>query len=136
MRYMCFYKPGRETTAPPSQRVIEEMGKLIEEMTRAGVLIATGGLEHSSTGVRIRKAGDKFTVTDGPFAETKELISGYAIIEAKSKTEAIAHATRFLSVMGEGESEIRPIQGAPELDPAASFGQRAERAGGKAAARR
>jgi hypothetical protein len=114
---------------------MEEMGKLIEEMTRAGVLIATGGLEHSSTGVRVRKLGDKFTVTDGPFTETKELISGYAIIEAKSNLEAIELAKRFLNVMGEGESEVRPMHPAPELESAASGGERGERGRGKATSR-
>ena len=109
MRYMCIYRPGKETTTPPSQREIEEMGKLIEEMARAGTLIATGGLEHSSKGFRVRRTGDKVTVTDGPFADAKEVIGGYAIIEAKSKDEAIALTKRFLSVAGEGESEVRPL---------------------------
>ena len=109
MRYMCIYRPGKETTTPPSQREMEEMGKFIDEMYRSGSLIATGGLEHSATGVRVRKTGDRFTVTDGPFAEAKELIAGYAIIEAKSKAEAIALTKRFLRVAGEGESEVRPL---------------------------
>jgi hypothetical protein len=115
MRYMMLYKPGTETTAPPTAEHLAVMGKLIEEMTRAGVLITHGGLQHSSTGVRVRKSGAKVTVTDGPFAETKELIAGFAIVEAKSKADAIELARHFLDLAGEGESEIRPMQGAPDL---------------------
>ncbi len=119
MRYMCIYRPGKESTTPPSQREMEEMGKLIEEMARAGTLIATGGLEHSSTGFRVRRTGSQFTVTDGPFADAKEVIGGYAIIEAKSRAEAIALTKRFLGVAGEGESEIRALHEAQLPAPAA-----------------
>jgi hypothetical protein len=115
MRYMMLYKPGVETTLPPSPQHLAETGKLTEEMTRAGVLISCGGLAHSSTGVRVRKTGDKITLTDGPFTETKELIAGFAIVEAKSRAHAIELARKFLAVAGEGESEIRPMQGAPDL---------------------
>jgi len=109
MRFMSLYKPGKETTAPPTEQEIATMAKLIDEMTRAGVLISTGGLQHSGKGVKVRKAGEKVTVTDGPFAETKELIAGFAILEAKSKAHAIELARRFLDVVGEGECEIRPM---------------------------
>jgi hypothetical protein len=115
MQYMMLYKPGRETDAPPSPQEMADMGQLIDEMTKAGVLIATGGLQPSSKGVRVTKSGDKITVTDGPFAETKELIAGFAIVEVKSKDEAIGLAQRFLRVVGEGVSEVRPMQGAPIL---------------------
>jgi hypothetical protein len=86
-----------------------EMGKLIEEMTRAGVLLATEGCQPSSKGARVRYSGGKFTVTDGPFTETKELIAGFALFEVKSKEEAVEWTKRFLRVAGEGESEIRQI---------------------------
>jgi hypothetical protein len=115
MRFMMLYKPGQESDAPPSPQEMASMGQLIDEMTRAGVLIATGGLQPSSKGVRVSKSGEKITVTDGPFAETKELIAGFAIVEAKSKAEAIELAKRFLKVVGEGVSEVRPMQGAPDL---------------------
>ena len=94
-----------------------EMGKLIEEMANAGVLIATDGLQPSSKGARVRISEGKFTVTDGPFTETKELIAGYAIVEATSKQEAIEWAKRFLKVMGEGESEIRLMRDTPAFGP-------------------
>jgi hypothetical protein len=113
MRFMTLYKPGKEATAPPSNELFAEMGKLIEEMAKAGVLLATDGLQPSSKGARVRVSGGKFTVTDGPFTEAKELIAGYAIVQVKSKEEAIEWAKRFLKVMGEGESEIRQMHGAP-----------------------
>jgi hypothetical protein len=82
MRFMMLYKPGRESDAPPTQQEMAAMGQLIEEMAKAGVLIATDGLQPSSKGARVRISGDKFTITDGPFTETKELVAGYAIVEA------------------------------------------------------
>ena len=93
-----------------------KVGRLIEEMARAGVLLATDGLAPSSKGARVRIDGGTFTVVDGPFAETKELISGYAIVNATSKEHAIELAKRFLEVMGEGESEIRLMHEAPAFE--------------------
>src|SRR5260370_36602984 len=82
--------------------------------------MATHGLAPNSEGARVRIADGEFTVTDGPFAETKELIAGYAIIEAQSKQEVIELAKRFLRVMGEGESEIRLTHQGPNCEPAAT----------------
>jgi hypothetical protein len=114
MRFLCLYKPGKpETNAPPSQQEMEAMGKLIGEMTQAGVLLATEGCEPSSKGARVRINSGKFSVTDGPFPETKELIAGFALIQVKSKAEAIEWTKRFLSVAGEGESEIRQVFESP-----------------------
>jgi hypothetical protein len=112
MRFMMLYKPGIETTAPPTPEEMAKVGALIEEMARTGVLVATDGLQHSSKGSRVEISGDKFTVTDGPFAETKELIAGYAIVQVTSKAEAIEHAKKFLKVMGAGVSEIRQMHDA------------------------
>jgi hypothetical protein len=131
MRFMTLYKPGRETTSPPGEKEMAAVGKLIEEMASAGVLITTDGLQHSSKGARVRIGPDgKFTVIDGPFTETKELIGGYAIIEVKSKAEAIELTKRFLSAMGEGESEIRLMHDAPAFDAnsAARFGEASAKA--------
>jgi hypothetical protein len=113
MRFMMLYKPGKESDRPPTQQEMADMGQLIGDMAKAGVLIATDGLQPSSQGVRVRISGGEFTVTDGPFTETKELIAGYAIVQAKSKQEAIELAKRFLKVVGEGESEIRLMHDAP-----------------------
>jgi hypothetical protein len=120
MRFMLLYKPGHEADGPPPPEHMAEMGKFIEEMARAGVLIATDGLQPSSKGARVRISGGKFTVTDGPFTETKELIAGYAIIQVMSKEEAIEQAKRFLKLVGEGESEIRLMHDTPAFPPEAA----------------
>lgn len=89
------------------------MSKLIEEMTRAGVLLAAEGCQPTSKGARIRIDSGRFAVTDGPFPETKELIAGFCLLQAKSKEEAVEWTKRFLNVVGEGESEIRPLYEVP-----------------------
>jgi hypothetical protein len=113
MRFMMLYKPGRESDAPPTEQEMAEMGKLIEQMASEGVLLATDGLQPSSQGARVRISDGKFTVTDGPFTETKELIAGFAIVQARSKPHAIELAKRFLEAVGEGESEIRLMHEQP-----------------------
>jgi hypothetical protein len=117
MRFMMIYKPAdtknMEAGVPPSQEHMAEMGKFIQEMAKAGVLLATDGLQSSSKGARVRLSGGKLTVTDGPFAETKELIAGFAIVQLKSKAEAIELAERFLKLAGDGENEIRQMHDAP-----------------------
>jgi hypothetical protein len=92
------------------------MGKLIEEMAKAGALLATEGCQPSSKGARVRISGGKFTVTDGPFTETKEVVGGFALFQVKSKEEAIEWSKRFLKLAGDGESEIREIYEAPAFD--------------------
>jgi hypothetical protein len=119
MRFMMLYKPGSESDAPPTAEHIAEMGKFIQEMASTGVLLATDGLQPSSKGMRVRISNGNFTVTDGPFTETKELIAGFAIVKAKSNDEAVYWAKRFLSLVGEGESEIRLMHDAPAFDLAA-----------------
>lgn len=113
MRFMMLYKPGKEATAPPSEKEIAAMGNLIQEMARAGVLRTTEGLQPSSRGVRIGTTGGGFTITDGPFPESRDLIAGYAIVQVNSKQEAIEWAKRFLNVAGGGESEIREMYDTP-----------------------
>jgi len=138
MRFMTLYKPGKESDAPPTQKEMADMGQLIEEMAKAGVLIATDGLQPSSKGARVRISGGKFTVTDGPFTEAKELVAGYAIIQAKSKEEAIELTKRFLKVVGEGESEIRLMHDVPAFDAGSTpeFGRAGDRQPAKTGANR
>jgi len=112
MRFLCLYKSGKPE-GPPTKKDMEDMGKLIEESMKAGWLLATEGCLPSQLGARVRLSGDKFTVTDGPFAETKELIGGFAIIRAGSKDEAIELTKHFLQVAGGGETEIRQLYEAP-----------------------
>lgn len=110
MRFMMMTKDSSST--PPSPEMYAEMGKLIEEMTRRGVLLATGGLAPNPT--RIKSAGGRITVTDGPFTESKEAVVGFALVEAKSKEEAIELSRRFWEVVGDGEGEIYQVFGPGE----------------------
>lgn len=105
MRFLCLYKPGKPER-PPTQQEMAEMGKLIGEAMQAGWLIATEGCLPSAAGARVRLSDGKFTVTDGPFAETKEVIGGFAIIQANSKQEAIEHTKYFLQVAGEAKQRF------------------------------
>ncbi len=117
MRFMTIYKPGYESTAPPTQEEMVAMGKLIEDMAKSGKLIATDGLQHSSKGARVSLNADgSFKITDGPFTEAKEIIGGFAIINADSKEEAIELTKTFLRVAGRGESEIRLMHDQPAFD--------------------
>ena len=116
MRYLSIYKTV-ETHVPPTPEHMARMGKLIEDMTKAGTLVATEGCLPSALGARVRRSGSKLTVTDGPFVETKELVGGFAILEAASKEEAIELAKTFLDIAGDGECEIRQIYTASDAAP-------------------
>jgi hypothetical protein len=107
MRFLCVHK-GPEGV-PPTPQLVENMGKLIGEMTAAGVLLATEGCLPSALGARVRKSNGRITVTDGPFTETKEVVGGFALIQVASKAEAIEWTRRFLDVVGDGESEVRQL---------------------------
>jgi hypothetical protein len=112
MRFLSIYKSA-ETDAPPTAEDMAKMGKFIEEMAKAGALLATEGCLPSSKGARVRLAGRKLTVTDGPFTETNEVIGGFALLQAKSKEEAVELTKRFLKVAGDGECEIRELYEQP-----------------------
>jgi hypothetical protein len=86
-----------------------EMGKLIEEGMKGGWLLATEGCLPTALGARVRKSGDKVTVTDGPFTEAKEMVGGLAILKANSKAEAIEMTRQFLKIAGDGECELRQL---------------------------
>ncbi len=111
MRFMMLYKPDRESEVgpPPSGESLAAMNKYIEERMQAGELLSTEGLLPSSRGARVRLSGGTITVIDGPFAEAKELVGGFAIVEAGSKADAIEMAKRFLRFAGDGEIEARQI---------------------------
>ena len=117
MRYLSMIRLDENTGAVPSEQLMNDMGKLMDEMTRTGRLISTAGLRPSSEGVRVRWRRGKVSTTDGPFTESKEVISGYAIIEAQSKAEAIELTRRFLAIHGDAwdiECEVRELAG-PEF---------------------
>lgn len=118
MRFLCLYKPSKQEGAPPTEQDMARMGKLIEEGMKSGRLLATEGCMPSAKGARVRLAGEKFTVTDGPFTESKELIAGFALIEAGSKEEAVEYTKDFLKVAGDGETEIRQVYDMPACTPA------------------
>jgi hypothetical protein len=112
MRFMVIVKASKDSEAGvmPSRELLTEMGKFNEELTKAGVMLAGEGLHPSSRGVRVKFSGDKRTVIDGPFAETKELIAGFWIWKVKSKEEAIEWVKRCPNPHAEGgEIEIRQI---------------------------
>src|SRR5215467_1357331 len=109
MRFMVIVKASKNSEAGmmPSEKLLAEMGKFNEELTKAGVMLAAEGLQASSKGARVKFSGGKRTVIDGPFAESKELIAGYWLIEVKSKEEAIQWAMRSPNPHGENaEAEI------------------------------
>jgi hypothetical protein len=116
MRFLSIYKSA-ETNTPPSPELVARMGKLIEDGMKDGTLIATEGCLPSALGARVRLSRGKLTVTDGPFTEAKEVIGGFALLEANSKAEAIDLVKKFLDVAGDGECEIRQIFTAPESAP-------------------
>jgi hypothetical protein len=110
MRFLLYTTSDDAQTAnSPSPEVMTEMAKLIDDTTRAGVLLATGGLGAKTT--RVRSSGGKVTVTDGPFTETKELTGGFALIDVKSREEAIEWAKRFRKIVGDGDSIVQEIFG-------------------------
>jgi hypothetical protein len=109
--------PSSENGAPPSKELMERMGVFIEEITKAGVMIDTNGLQPSSQGKRVRLANGEVTVIDGPFTESKELVASYALFEVKTMDEAIMWTTRFLKVLGQGECELRPIFDPADFSP-------------------
>src|SRR6516165_4123570 len=121
MRVMVFGKATKDTEAGvmPTQQAWEEMGKFYEELVKAGILLAGEGLHPSSKAVRVRFSGQDRIVTDGPFAETKELIAGYSIWEVKSMEEAIAWVKRC-PMTDDSDVEIRPIFSPEEIGEAVS----------------
>jgi hypothetical protein len=108
MRFLSIYKTA-ERGVPPSEEEITKMGKLIEDGMREGWLLATEGCLPSSLGTRVRLSTGKLIVTDGPFAETKELVGGFAVLRTNSKEEAIELSEKFLHVVGDGECELRQL---------------------------
>ena len=116
MRFLSVYKTA-ETDTPPSADYVAKMQALIEGGMKAGWLRATEGCLPSAMGARVRRSSGTTSVTDGPFTESKELIAGFAILEAASKQEAIDLAKTFLDVAGGGECEIRQIFTASDAAP-------------------
>ena len=116
-RYMMFITHSedyRNQTPPPG--LYEAMGEFVDANLKSGALIDTAGLQATSAGTRVRLSGGKINVTDGPFTEAKEIVGGYALVEARSKKEAIDLATKFMDIHRihwpefEGACEVRPLE--------------------------
>ncbi|HEX5432297.1 MAG TPA: YciI family protein [Bryobacteraceae bacterium] len=118
MKFMMIVKASKDSEAGimPSEELLSAMGKYNEELFKAGVMLDGAGLQASSKGARIKFSGDKRTVIDGPFAETKELIAGYWIIQVKSREEAIEWAKRVPAPHGDGQEAEIEIRQFFELD--------------------
>jgi hypothetical protein len=129
MRFMLIAMATRdaETGCTPKPELMAAIGKLTEDMTKSGTLLEMGGLAPTSKGARLRLSGGKVTVTDGPFTEAKEVIGGYAIVQVKSKAEAIELSRRFLQVHADvlgpsyqAESEVRQFFDPSDFGPEAA----------------
>jgi hypothetical protein len=111
VKYMVMHysDEASEADVPPSPQLIEAVGQYMGEAAQAGVLLAAEGVRASSYGARITVDGGKVSVKDGPFAEAKELIAGFAILDVKSKEEAVEHAKRFAKITGATRVDVRLV---------------------------
>jgi hypothetical protein len=122
MRFMMLVK-SRENSGPPPQALMDAIGKLAEEATKAGLMLQSGGLAPTAMSSRVRLTQGKLTTTDGPFTESKEVIGGFAVFEFKSKEEAIESAVDFMELHKqhwpgwEGETEVRQLFGPEDYPP-------------------
>ena len=122
MRFMMIVRSAERSGRPPKE-LMDAIDKLGEEAVKSGTMIGSGGLAPTATGARVRLAGGKITVTDGPFTEAKEIVGGYAQFELKSKQEAVEGAVQFMELHKkywpgwEGETEVRQMFGPEDFGP-------------------
>jgi hypothetical protein len=112
MKFLMTYVQTHKN--PPTPERMAAIAKFAQEQTKAGVLLMAGGLQRPSKGTQVKLSAGKFTATDGPFAETKELIDGFALVDVKSREEALETAQRFMTIAGDGEGEILQVFDAPQ----------------------
>ena len=126
MRFMMIVKGNKDTEAGilPSEQVLADMAKYNEQLVKAGVMLAGDGLQPTSKGARVQYSGTRRTVVDGPFAEAKEIIAGFWVIQVKSKEEAIEWARRV--PFEEGEVEVRPFFELEDFPPGPAVDKHAE----------
>jgi hypothetical protein len=108
MKFLMTYEQD-PSAGPPTPAQLQAIGKYTEEMMKSGTVLMTGGLQRPTKGTRVRMVNGKFSVIDGPYPETKELIDGFALMEVGSPEEALAHAERFMQVAGDGQGEILKV---------------------------
>jgi hypothetical protein len=114
MRFLSMVRINEKSGQVPSEQLMNDMGKLIEEMRREGTLVTTAGLRPTAEGKRVRLRRGRLSATDGPFTETNEVVGGFAILDAGSMQEAIELTNRFLRIHGEEwdiECEVRQMEG-------------------------
>ena len=114
MRFLSMIRIDEKSGQQPSEQLMDDMGRLMDEMTREGALVRTAGLRPTAEGVRVRLRKGKLSTIDGPFTETKEVIGGFAILEATSMPHAVELTKRFLQIHGDAweiECEVRPFDG-------------------------
>lgn len=115
MKFMLIVKHSKEPSTPPPPELLDAVGKVANEAVKAGTMIGNGGLLPTATGARVQLSNGRISVTDGPFAEAKEIIGGYAQFELPSKEEAVQSAIRFMELHKqywpgwEGEAEVRQM---------------------------
>jgi len=115
MKFLLTYQA--DTTVPPTPETMANIGKFTQEMIAKGIVLMTGGLVRPDNGTKLKYAGGKLTVTDGPFPETKELIDGFALVRADSLQEAVEMASRFMTIAGPGEGEVLQVFDAADQPP-------------------
>ena len=108
MKFMMTFQSNPKAP-PPSAETMKKLGELTVKNLASGLVTLTGGLIRPTTGIKVKSEGGAFSVTDGPFTESKELIDGFAVVNVKSKEEAIAVAREFMDIAGDGEGEILQI---------------------------
>jgi hypothetical protein len=128
VRFIIIVRANRDTEAgvAPTEEVVAAMGAYHEQLAKAGVLLDASGLQPSSKGFRLRWNGGRCTFVDGPFAQLRELVAGYTVIQVRSRAEGVEWAKRFPAPFGEqqdGEIEVRPLYELDELGPARSLDQ-------------
>lgn len=115
MRYLSIYRPTKLT--PPTPEMMEKMGKFMHEAISTGVLLATEGFSASTANdLSVRLTNSAFRVTDGPFAEAKEVIAGFALMQTRSREEMVEWTKRFLAIAGDGECEIHQLSDQSPID--------------------
>jgi len=116
MKFLMIFE-SNPSAPPPSLETLAKLGAHTQKMLASGTVVLTGGVVRPSRGIQMKNEGGKVTVTDGPFAESKELIDGFAVVNANSKEEAIALSTEFLQIAGDGKGEILQIFEPGEVPP-------------------
>ncbi|KAA0023500.1 YciI family protein [Antrihabitans cavernicola] len=119
MRHMIVFKVDEyyDNTNPPPPEFVAKMGAYMDQANKAGVLLATDGLKHPRTGTRITVTNGERKVTDGPYAEAKEVIAGFVMVDVRSPEEAVEWASRFADIFDDVEVEVRPIMELQDLEP-------------------